>query len=118
MHIPPTDKKNNPTKMCAVYCSRGVRREAEWQCKKCSVPLQLEECFEIFHTQQSYSACGTGESMLFLSSMQNFRKKYSFVDFIRIFKHYCFPNPIHWGFKSDFLVISVGIKYGISELSK
>jgi hypothetical protein len=54
MHIPPTDKKNNPTKGCAVCYSRGVRIEATWQCKRCSVPLHLQECFEIFYTQQSY----------------------------------------------------------------
>jgi hypothetical protein len=37
-----------------VCYSRGKRSETVWQCKKCGVALHLEECFEVYHTQQLY----------------------------------------------------------------
>jgi hypothetical protein len=46
------EKKN--TKRCVVCYSRGKRSESVWQCKKCGVALHIEECFEVYHTQQSY----------------------------------------------------------------
>jgi hypothetical protein len=54
MHIPSTEKKQKVTKQCVVCYSRGKRSETVWQCKKCGVALHLEECFEVYHTQQSY----------------------------------------------------------------
>jgi hypothetical protein len=52
MHIPPTEKRKNVTKRCVVCYSRGKRSESALQCKKCDVALHLEECFEVYHTQQ------------------------------------------------------------------
>lgn len=54
MHIPSTEKKKKVTKRCVVCYSRGKRSENVWQCKNCGVALHLEECFEVYHTQQSY----------------------------------------------------------------
>lgn len=55
MHIPCTGKRKNVTKRCVVCYARGKRSETVWQCKKCGTALHLDDCFEVYHTQQSYN---------------------------------------------------------------
>ncbi|KAF7685756.1 PiggyBac transposable element-derived protein 4 [Cucumispora dikerogammari] len=50
-HIPPTTKKQHPTKFCVICHKRGLRRESRYCCKTCvSKPaLCIDPCFEEFH---------------------------------------------------------------------
>jgi hypothetical protein len=73
MHIPSTEKKK-VTKRCVMCYRRAKRSESVWQCKKCGVALHIEECFVVYHTQQSlYDTC-TGEFRLSILCIQNSRK--------------------------------------------
>ncbi|XP_023230290.1 piggyBac transposable element-derived protein 4-like [Centruroides sculpturatus] len=55
--IPPTEKKANPTRCCAVCCNRRddsgkkIRKETRYWCPKCEVALCPAPCFEIYHTK-------------------------------------------------------------------
>ncbi|KAG8233821.1 hypothetical protein J437_LFUL008043 [Ladona fulva] len=53
-HIPPTAKKQYPTKRCHVCFKNNVRSEPTWQCNQCQVPLHLPECLEKYHTLTDY----------------------------------------------------------------
>jgi len=59
-HIPPTDKKEFPTRRCIVCSSkkdgRGkkVRRESRYYCPDCDVGLCLDPCFRIYHTRKEF----------------------------------------------------------------
>ncbi|XP_068122252.1 piggyBac transposable element-derived protein 4-like [Hyperolius riggenbachi] len=59
-HVPPTERKATPTRMCVVCCSkRGpngkkVRKETRFYCPECDVGLCAVPCFKIFHTQEVY----------------------------------------------------------------
>lgn len=55
--IPPTQKKNNPTRQCAM-CSRKrdntgnrIRKETRYLCPNCQVPLCVVPCFKDYHTK-------------------------------------------------------------------
>lgn len=54
--IPPTPKKERPTKYCHICCSRRkedgkkVRKETRFQCSDCNLGLCIP-CFKIYHTQ-------------------------------------------------------------------
>lgn len=55
-YIPPTEKKMNPTRQCAM-CSRvrdargkKIRRESRYYCPDCNVPLCVTPCFRVYHT--------------------------------------------------------------------
>ncbi|XP_047105214.1 piggyBac transposable element-derived protein 4-like [Schistocerca piceifrons] len=53
--IPPTEKKSKPTKRCSVCCKKMVKRkETSFWCKDCGVGLCFEDCFKIYHTQNSF----------------------------------------------------------------
>lgn len=54
--IPPTAKKQNPTRQCGM-CSRvrtprnkKIRRETRYYCPDCNVPLCVTPCFRAYHT--------------------------------------------------------------------
>ena len=53
-HIPPTEKKLHPTKLCKVCTKHKKRRETTWECESCLIPLHVPECFKIFHTVLDY----------------------------------------------------------------
>ncbi|XP_068089513.1 piggyBac transposable element-derived protein 4-like [Hyperolius riggenbachi] len=59
-HVPPTERKATPTRMCVVCCSkRGPngkkgRKETRFYCPECDVGLCAVPCFKIFHTQEVY----------------------------------------------------------------
>jgi hypothetical protein len=48
--IQPTSKQR-PSRRCRVCSAQGRRSETVYECRKCLVPLHLETCFEVFHTQ-------------------------------------------------------------------
>jgi ribosomal protein L37AE/L43A len=48
------DREEKVTKICVVCYSRGKRSESVWQCKQCGVALHIEECFYVYHNQQSF----------------------------------------------------------------
>ena len=56
-YIPPTAKRDKPTREWKVCCSRKdakgkkIRRETRTYCPDCNVGLCLE-CFKIFHTKK------------------------------------------------------------------
>lgn len=59
-YIPPTDKKENPTRVCQV-CSRTkdrngkkIRKESRYWCADCEVALCVAPCFRIFHTKTNF----------------------------------------------------------------
>jgi len=59
-HVPPTEKKREPTRMCVVCCSRRrpdgkkVRKETRYHCPDCDVGLCAIPCFKDYHTQPCY----------------------------------------------------------------
>ncbi|KAF2894023.1 hypothetical protein ILUMI_12150 [Ignelater luminosus] len=55
-YIPGTEKKNNPTRQCAM-CARvrdghgkKIRRESRYYCPDCDVALCVAPCFRVYHT--------------------------------------------------------------------
>lgn len=55
--IPPTEKKENPTRQCYI-CSKKkdangkkIRKETRYMCSNCDVPLCVIPCFRIYHTE-------------------------------------------------------------------
>jgi hypothetical protein len=74
MHIPSTEQKKKLKKRCVVCYSRAKRSESVQQCKKYGVALHIEECFEVYHTQQSFYDTSTGEFRLSILCIQNSRK--------------------------------------------
>ena len=57
--IPPTDKKQAPTRQCAVCCKsdekgKKIRRESRYYCDPCKVGLCVAPCFRIFHTKEKF----------------------------------------------------------------
>lgn len=63
VHIPPTPKREKPTRVCHV-CSekakrvtgKAARKETSYYCADCGVSLCVTPCFQIFHTKKHYSA--------------------------------------------------------------
>jgi len=59
--VPPTPKKETPTRYCAVCCakrdSKGKRKrkESRYMCNSCNVGLYAAPCFEIYHTKENFS---------------------------------------------------------------
>ncbi|KAG4074871.1 hypothetical protein HA402_009296 [Bradysia odoriphaga] len=53
-HIPPTKKKQHPTRVCKVCFAHKKRSETTWECKKCLVALHVPDCFEAYHTLKNY----------------------------------------------------------------
>lgn len=53
-HIPPTANKQHPTKRCHVCAKHNIRSETSLQCKRCQIALHLPECFEKYHTLETY----------------------------------------------------------------
>uniref|UniRef100_A0A1B6FUY6 PiggyBac transposable element-derived protein domain-containing protein n=1 Tax=Cuerna arida TaxID=1464854 RepID=A0A1B6FUY6_9HEMI len=47
--IPRTTKERN-ARRCKVCTANNKRSETVWWCKKCEVPLHIENCFEQYHT--------------------------------------------------------------------
>lgn len=54
--LPPTEKKQHPTKPCVVCTAHGRRRETRQICKTCSKKpaLCIEPCFEEYHSKLRY----------------------------------------------------------------
>ncbi|KAK9694585.1 Transposase IS4 [Popillia japonica] len=58
--IPPTEKKNSPTRCCAVCCKqrdekgKRKRKETRYYCKPCDKGLCAVPCFMIFHTKLDF----------------------------------------------------------------
>ena len=59
--IPPADKKAHPTsvcKICSEKCKNSTgkreRKETEWWCPDCKVPLCMPECIKLYHTKLNY----------------------------------------------------------------
>lgn len=59
--IPPTEKKQNPTRTCKVCADIGkaqtgkcARKETCWYCAVCDVALCVPACFKKYHTQANY----------------------------------------------------------------
>ena len=54
--IPPTTKKERPTRVCVVCSKSGLRRESRYQCRHCmdKPALCIEPCFEKYHTKRVY----------------------------------------------------------------
>lgn len=58
--IPATPKKENPTRYCAVCCTKKddkgkkKRRESRYMCHTCKVALCVTPCFEIYHTKENF----------------------------------------------------------------
>ncbi|KAF2893788.1 hypothetical protein ILUMI_12384 [Ignelater luminosus] len=55
-YIPGTEKKNNPTRQCAI-CARvrdgrgkKIRRKSRYYCPDCDVALCVAPCFRVYHT--------------------------------------------------------------------
>lgn len=59
-YCPPTENKQNPTRMCVVCCSKvdqsrkKIRKETRYYCPDCDVGLCLVPCFKIYHTIENY----------------------------------------------------------------
>ena len=67
-YIPPTEKKDKPTRTCVVCSAKEKylrktnqqqktdrkRKETSFECRKCGVPLCVAPCFEAYHTEQNY----------------------------------------------------------------
>ncbi|XP_068104032.1 piggyBac transposable element-derived protein 4-like [Hyperolius riggenbachi] len=59
-YIPPTPKKNAPTRTCHVCCSKSdekgkrIRKESRFYCPDCDVALCAIPCFKIYHTREVY----------------------------------------------------------------
>jgi hypothetical protein len=51
--IPATSKARN-ARRCKVCTANNKRSETVWWCKKCEVPLHIENCFELYHTKTKY----------------------------------------------------------------
>lgn len=49
--IPPTEKKMNPSRRCAIC--KPKRKETSYFCKKCDVALCVQPCFELYHTKKN-----------------------------------------------------------------
>lgn len=47
-------EKENPTRVCRVYSSRGKRSETRYICKSCGVPLHVGDCYTTYHTKKNY----------------------------------------------------------------
>ncbi|KAL1115224.1 hypothetical protein AAG570_007255 [Ranatra chinensis] len=58
--VPPTAKKQAPTRYCAVCCSqrddsgKKRRKESRYFCKPCNVGLCAAPCFRIYHTEEKF----------------------------------------------------------------
>lgn len=58
--VPPTPKKEAPTRYCAVCCSKRdnkgkrKRKESRYMCNTCNVGLCAAPCFEIYHTKENF----------------------------------------------------------------
>lgn len=59
--IPPTPKKQEPTRRCVVCtrahskdASKKSRKETRFWCEDCQVGLCVTPCFEIYHTKSDY----------------------------------------------------------------
>ena len=50
--IPPTEKKQHPTRICRICGANKKRSETRWLCKKCVIPLHIDRCFELYHTRR------------------------------------------------------------------
>ena len=52
--IPPTTKKEHPTRVCVVSSKSSLRRESRYQCRHCmhKPALCIEPCFEKYHTKR------------------------------------------------------------------
>ena len=56
-HLPPTEKKKEPTRKCVVCCSKRnadgkkVRKETRFWCPDCDVGLCVTPCFKYYHTK-------------------------------------------------------------------
>ncbi|XP_068094476.1 piggyBac transposable element-derived protein 4-like [Hyperolius riggenbachi] len=59
-YIPPTPKKNAPTRTCHVCCSKSdekgkrIRKESRFYSPDCDVALCAIPCFKIYHTREVY----------------------------------------------------------------
>jgi hypothetical protein len=60
--IPPTPKKENPTRYCKVCSDKGkattgkrMRKESRYYCKDCNVALCVPDCFETYHTKKNFT---------------------------------------------------------------
>ncbi|KAJ8026881.1 PiggyBac transposable element-derived protein 4 [Holothuria leucospilota] len=52
--IPPTEKKDKPTRRCHVCASRDKREETIYECRECEKPLCAAPCFGIYHTKRDF----------------------------------------------------------------
>lgn len=59
--IPPTENKENPTRICKVCSDKSLketgkrkRRETRWYCESCNIPLCASGCFTLYHTKSTF----------------------------------------------------------------
>jgi hypothetical protein len=56
--VPPTAKKQNPTRYCLVCTNTTLaekkRRKSRYMCAKCDVALCVHPCFQNYHTLLKY----------------------------------------------------------------
>lgn len=58
-YIPATDKKANPTRVCALCAKvrdakgKKIRKESRYYCPNCNVPLCIVPCFRVYHTKHT-----------------------------------------------------------------
>ncbi|KAJ8886674.1 hypothetical protein PR048_012886 [Dryococelus australis] len=59
--IPAMEKKSNPLRKCKVCASktkpdgRKFRKETQFYCKPCHVPLCVPQCFTVFHMKAKFT---------------------------------------------------------------
>lgn len=48
--IPGTNKTPNPQKRCRICYRADIRKDTRYRCKECNVPLDVERCFALYHS--------------------------------------------------------------------
>ena len=52
--LPPTEKKQHPSRRCIVCYSHKKRKETRFWCRDCEKPLCVDPCFALYHTQKNF----------------------------------------------------------------
>lgn len=52
--VPPTERKQKPTKRCVVCSKHSKRAESRYMCSVCGVALCVVPCFETYHTKKIF----------------------------------------------------------------
>lgn len=54
VNIPPTQKKERPSRPCKVCLKKKKRSETKFICISCKIPLHVGDCFTRYHTLKNY----------------------------------------------------------------